>query len=373
MCLQPGVDVGLSAEIITESRQKARSLNLDPIDTTTKELYYGLLSKAEKDDASLRTVFGIDANTKALTACSRISETATRLMKKEIVVALQPVAVKKILKAVPPKKTLKILKLRSIDSVLKRENPLIIYALAKKLEDKTWNAQILARLKRVQTGDVAESSVVILSLPIGWSEKINKLDFEQVVYPVPEIGAVLLIPMVPLQSKGSVLLTSALVFQAAQGLVVESLPYRTKALSRGYENLMFDISARTLEEIKPIYGLRPDWLAVYQLLATQTKKYMPEYELIIGDLKWESTETKLASICTDLDFWVNSHYLGVPNAVKPISFHLIDVAASLVMQKPFESQLVNHMQASIWNELQLRYMKQEVFEQSIISQMTIGQ
>ena len=59
ICLQPGVDTKLTAEIITKSREKIRSLGLDPADTTIKELYHGLISKAESDDSGLRLNLGI--------------------------------------------------------------------------------------------------------------------------------------------------------------------------------------------------------------------------------------------------------------------------------------------------------------------------
>lgn len=370
MCLRPGVDIKLGSEIMSQTRQKSIQLGFDPVDTTKKELYYGLLAKAEKDDAELRTILGINEKTNSFIAGNRIAQNTSKLLKKEVVVALQPITVKKILKAVPPKKTLRLLKFRSIDSVLKRENPLIIYGLAKKIEDKTWNSQIQARLKRLQPGDVLDSKVSVLSLPDGWAEKVHKHSFEHIVFPVAETGTVLIFPTLPLSLKGSVLLTTALVLQVAQRLCVESLPYRTKALSKGYENLLPEISAGKTEQIKPIFGLQPNWHTVYQLLATQAKKRIPEFELVIGDLEWESIEAKLVSICKNLDFWINSHYLGISGSPKCTSFNLVDVTASLVLDKKYNNQITSHMRASLWNELQFRYMKQEVLEQSLISQMT---
>jgi hypothetical protein len=373
MCLQPGVDTKLTAEIITQTREKVRRLNLDPEDTTKQEIYYGLLAKSSIDDITLRKKLGIDNNTSPVTASKNIASQTQKLLKKDLVICMQPATVKKILKAVPPKKTMRTLHYRSIESVLKREDPLVLYALALKLEDKTWRTQIMARLRRLQPRDARETSVQVLSLPKEWLEKLSNVEFENIIQPVPEIGSVLILPTLPLSVSGSVLLTTCLVLQAGQRLAVESLPFRTKAMNVGYEKLLPDIALGKLEDLQPVHGLKPSWDAVFQLIADRGKDKSSDFDFILSDLEWQSTETKLASISSELDFWVNSHCLGYPTDEKPVSFHIVDVTASLVLDKKFGNQITTHIQASLWNELQLRYLKQENIENSIIYQLTLSQ
>ncbi len=371
--LQPGVDTRLSAEIITKTRAKTRAFGYEPSEATAKELYYGLLSVAENHDELLRKRINIRKSTKLIEVSEIIAAEAEKLLSKEKLVAMQPVAVKKVLKAVPPKKTMKLLKYRSLDSVLKRENPLVLYALARTIEDKSWQTQINARLKRLQARDASEQSVNILYLPSSWKEKLKKNPFDNVVQPVPEIGSVLLLPTIPVMQKGAVLLTLSLVLQAGQRLSVESLPYRTKALSIGVEKLIPDIAAGYVEEFEPVHGLQPSWQAVYQLLVDNGNRSLPDFDLILGDLQWESTETKLASLVPEMDIWVGSHYLGYASNPFPLSMHVIDVTASLVLDRKFTEQIVSHMRASLWNELQLRYLKQDSLERAVISQLSFAQ
>lgn len=373
MCLQPGIDTKLTTEIITGAREKVRRLGLDPVDSTREELYYGLLAKARNDDKSLRAKLGITESTPPAEAAQKIASATDRLLKKDLVICMVPSAVKKLLKAVPPKRTLRTLHFRSIDSVLKREDPYILYALAVRLEDASWHAQVQARMKRLQPREASESHVQVLSLPTSWLEKLEKIKFDSVIEPVAEIGAVLILPTMPLSVAGSVLLTTCLVLQASQRLAVESLPYRTRALTVGYEKLLPDIALGLLEELKPVHGLHPSWHAVFQLLAERGRDKNSEYEFMLGDLEWQSTETKLASIASELDFWVNSHYLGYVVDGRPISLHVVDVTASLVLDKKYGHQVHSHLQASLWNELQLRYLKQENIERAIVSQLTMAQ
>jgi hypothetical protein len=373
MSLHPGVDTKLTAEIITQVREKSRRLMLDPADTTKEELYYGLLAKARLDDLSIRQKIGISDKTLPVAASKYIASNTEKLLKKDIVICMQPATVKKILRAIPPKRTMRALRFRSIESVLKREDPLALYALAKRLEDKSWHTQIEARMKRLQPRDAKESHVQVLSLSNDWLEKLNKVSFDSVLQPVPEIGCVLILPTMPLSVAGSVLLTTCLVLQAGQRLAIESLPFRNQALNRGYEKLLPDIASGVFNEIKPIHGLRPSWHAVFQLLAERGHDSSSDFEFIIGDLEWQSTETRLASLASELDFWVNSHYLGYVTEDRPLSLHLVDVVASLVLEKSYGYQITSHLQASLWNELQLRYLKQENIERNVISQLTMAQ
>ena len=370
MCLQPGVDTKLTAEIITQSREKARRLNLDPKDTTKEELYYGLLSKARDDDNSLRVKFGFTLDTSSLKASQTIAKETNKLIKKDKVICMKPATVKKLLKAVPPKRTMKQLKFRSIDSVLKREDPLVLYALACRIEDKSWKSQTQARMKRLHPNDALETTVQVISLPKAWLDKLKNADFDSVIQTVPETGSILILPTLPVGMTGSILLTVCLILQAAQQLAIESLPFRTKALSAGYAQLLPDIAIGQIEQIESIHGLTPSWYAVYRLLAERSHESNLDFEFMLNDLEWQSTETKLASLATELDFWVGTHYIGVETESRQISFHVVDVAASLVLDRKFSGQIVSHLKSSLWNELQLRYLKQDNMERAIVSQLT---
>jgi len=374
MTLQPGVDTRLTAEIITQVREKSRRLGLDPADSTAKELYYSLLSKASNDDTILRIKLGIVESTKPVDSAKIIAEETQKLINKDIVVCLQSTAVKKILKAVPPKKTMRALKFRSIESVLKREDPFVLYALAKRFESESWHSQVQARLRRLQARDVHEHPVQVLSLPEEWLKKLSDHSYDTVLQSVAETGTILLLPSIPLKKEGSVLLTVSLALQAAQKLSIESLRYRTRALSIGMESLLPDIAAGLLQELDPIHGMTPSWSSVYQLLAQQSKHRLPDFEFILSDLSWESTETRLAYMSSELDFWVNSHYLGYVQAEGlPLSLHVVDVAASLVLKRDYGEHVVSHMRSSLWNEFQLRYLKHEALENAVISQLTVAQ
>lgn len=368
--LRPGIDVSLTAEIITRSRELVRSLGLDPADTTAREMYYGMLAFAEACDAGLREKLGLSDKVLEPEAASILATNASKLLKKDIIVGLQPAAIRKLLSTVPPKKSLRLLKFRSISSVLKREDPRLLYALAKHLEDRSWHAQISARLKRLGPRDVSERPPEILALPTSWCSKLDKHSFEQAVQIVPEIGIVLLMPNLPTKRKGAVLLSLALALQAGQNLAVEALPLRANTFLAGLDSTISQLASGQAKPLDAIHGLSPSWQSVYRLLVERSSS-LPEFDLILSELQWESTETRLAALYPSLDKWVDSHYLGFLTEDSPVSLHVIDVAINLVLGKKYGQQMLSHMRASLWNELCLRYMKQEPLEKSVIAQLSL--
>ncbi len=375
-----GVDVRLTADIITKSREAVRQLGLDPQDSTYEEVYWALRSRALKSDEALREALDIPGSDtkkafspkKSAKGAQSIADKLNTLLIHERVISVQSAAVKKILTAVPPKKTMKLLGFRSISSVLRREDPRCLYTVALQLESESWKKQVYAQLKRLKAKDVMEQSPEIIALPESWTAKLEKTDFARVCLVASELGVVILLPTVPLSAPGTVFLTSAIALQAVETMVVESLPYRSKSLTIGLESLISEIAAGHISLLEKVHGMEPSWQAVYRLLS-ESERQLPEFEFVLQDLSWESSEMKLASLSSELDFWVGKHYLGYFTDGLPLSFHMIDVTVSEVLKKPWGEHVVSHMRGSLWNELQLAYLQHETFERAVVQQLTLAQ
>jgi hypothetical protein len=373
MTLGPSIDVRVAVELQAKVREKTQQLGLDPHDTSHEELYYTLLARVERDDVLLREVFGLADADSVSNRCEKIASTLQPLLNKETVLALQPAAIKKILKSVPPKKTLRVLKFRSLDAVLKRVDPYVLYGLAKKLEDKTWHKQLHARLKRLQPRDVGEHSVRLVTMPEAWVEKLDDKLFQHFVQAIPEAGAVLLLPTIRAQESGAVLLATGVLLQAAQRLVIESLPYKLRALQHGIEVQIADIANGLAHTLAPVHGMHFSWHAVYYSLAQGAGQVAQESSFIVSDLEWESTEARLAMLHPELAFWKDTHFAGVYDEARDcvVSLHVLDCASNLVMRKVYGEQAAVHLQGSLWNELQSRYVSLESVETIVHEQLLL--
>jgi hypothetical protein len=122
----PSHDVRLTAENIQKVRSKLAELNLDPDDTTGEELYQALMVKFQEDSRRFDEHFGMHArgfdekSSKAFELVSKNADLPERWVMKAS-------WAKSLLRQHPPKRVMKQLHYRSIDSMLKRENLAEIY------------------------------------------------------------------------------------------------------------------------------------------------------------------------------------------------------------------------------------------------------
>ncbi len=371
-CMRPGIDIRLSAEIITKTREKARDLGLNQHDTTSKELFYALRNKITDDDKKLRKALKLEKATPEKNA-KIIANATQRLSKKELTLCMTGVGTKHVLKAVPPRKTMRMLGYRSLDSVVKRIDARLLYSVACLVEDRSWRSQTHAKIRRLDTKDIAWQSVTSLVIPTKWYKKLGEVLSGKGLFIVnAETGVVCPLPIIEGKKPGSIVLSLGILLQAAQRLSVESLPYRHHAFARGYGIILSELAHGVESPLVSIHGLVPTWRAVHELVG---KGYISagstETEFVIGEMGWQSTEMKLASLVPEMDFWVDSHYLAVRGEVKPTSLHLIDVASATVQDVNYGHQSVEHFEGSLWNELQIRYLQEDVLAHSLVHQLTV--
>jgi hypothetical protein len=133
----PSHDVRHLAENIQKTRVKLAELGLDPDDTTGEELYHVLLVKFEQDSRALDAQSSFVSNSfddkaaKAVEIVSKNLDLSERW-------ALKNSSAKNILRQHPPKKLMKHLDYRSVESLLKRENLAAIYLALDFFESNAW-------------------------------------------------------------------------------------------------------------------------------------------------------------------------------------------------------------------------------------------
>jgi hypothetical protein len=134
----PSHDVRLIAENVQEVRRKIAELSLDPDDTTAEELYQALLIKFQDDARRYDEYFGVQDksyNEKAEKAAEIISRNVG-LPDKWV---LKKTAAKALLRQHPPRRLMKQLRYRSVDSLLKREDIAKVYLVLDSVESPAWN------------------------------------------------------------------------------------------------------------------------------------------------------------------------------------------------------------------------------------------
>ena len=120
----PNHDLRLSSKMYSSITYKLKQLGLDPDDTTARELYFSLNDKLVKDDAKLtkkiRNIAAQKVNAEANISDGLIEVIKDLKLDRECY-ALKSTVLKRQFKDQPPKRTMKALGYRSVDSFLKLE------------------------------------------------------------------------------------------------------------------------------------------------------------------------------------------------------------------------------------------------------------
>jgi hypothetical protein len=159
----PSHDVRLTAENIQKTRAKIVELGLDPDDTTGEELYEALKTKFLDDSRKFDEHFGVhglsfdEKASKAIVLVSRNANLPDNWV-------LKTSAVKNLLRQHPPKRTMKQLNYRSLDSFLKRENLAEIYLAAEILESGNWNKKQRQLVSALDSTAFERRPMVLLAL-----------------------------------------------------------------------------------------------------------------------------------------------------------------------------------------------------------------
>lgn len=159
----PSQDARLIAESIQKIRRKITKLGLDPDDTTSEELYHALIARFEKDSRAFEEKLGAqDMN------FDQRNRLAAELIAKNLGLpqqwSLKNTAARNIMRQHPPKKLMKHLKYRSIESMLKREPLTSIYLGVQINESASWQLAHEKLISKISQTDFELREVKVTAL-----------------------------------------------------------------------------------------------------------------------------------------------------------------------------------------------------------------
>jgi hypothetical protein len=173
----PSHDARHLAENIQQVRRKLADLSLDPDDTTAEELYHSLQARFQRDSQAFdieNNFHSLDFESKAEKA-KHIIQSGTALPQRWM---LKTTAAKNILRRQPPKKLMKRLSYRSVESLLKRENTGRLFIEANAVESAAWRKQLSRSISRLDSTafELREISIFVLNMDIGSSPLVYNDD-----------------------------------------------------------------------------------------------------------------------------------------------------------------------------------------------------
>lgn len=362
----PSEDNRILSEIKLGLRRKLSELRLDPDDTTPRELYHCLGAHFKSDAQQFGNLISHKSASpqKQLKLLVHLIELAD--VSQEVWVLKRSVA-KDILRRQPPKKLLKHLHYRSIESMLKREDIDELYASLPYVESPTWAKTFYRRHSDLLPADFELRQTSFVAMPDKRWTSFTKT----AVTSSPDVGVIALWPGAAVSAShkvGSFLAS----LRAAEDLKLNSF-----SLMRMQFRLDFGRqAARQFEngtsEIARIASLPVSWNSIHnyyghlpqQLNSLSGEPYMQSFNT------YKSSPAKaLAALHPIFRWWEGNNLLSASSTSGPVSLNIVDNAHNHSGQIAFENRVNHSLNRSLLDELISRYMDYSGVESYILRQL----
>lgn len=367
------VDVRLTAEIVGKVHMKLRSLGLDPKDTTGRELYAALIGLLQKHDTFLAKRIGIEDPDNVEEVLDRIFDAVPALNVPMKAWVLKPAAAKRLLKQTPPRRVMKQLGYRSVDSMIKRESIHELFAALRFIESKVWLDRFIAKYKVLRPADFEIRRIELVRMDTDkWGKSAMRYvqTTRQNITYLKELGVVAMLPLPISRMSGLTIITLPLILHYINEIRVYATFFKSRQTRPDFAQTIIETLVHDPDKHASVVGNAVHWRVIHRHLSSGSATISDVFEPHIDadDLIWRKAEETLYRLEPALHFWYDMDYAGVVFDGRPVSFNLTDTAISYANNLAYGQQSVYHMRQSIWNEIYLRYMKERGVEQQVAKQ-----
>lgn len=374
----PSNDIRLTSEIIQQTQSKIRMLGLDPLNTTPKELYRVLGERLKADDAALIKMFRTSAAS-YVSAEADITDgltyTMKELAKQTSCFAIKSSKIKSIIRKLPPKKTMKLLGYRSLESFLKHESVVSILAAAWFTEAPSWFDQLSNMYEKLKPSDFESRHITVFN-PTSkkWaslaSQKVYERKHNLICF--RELGAIVILPLPSNIPEGVVTVSTTLALHEFNEIRTCGTFLKFCQVRPDFGELVQMVvdseprlSSSILERPVPWHLIQ----RYYKHLSEDLKNELFEPHIHEDDMVWHSIEHDLSKLLSRLKFWQGNSHLALMDDHAPVSLNILDTALSVCNHLPFERRISHAFQKSLWNELLLKYLNHDTVEQTVLTQL----
>ncbi|HET7320387.1 MAG TPA: hypothetical protein VFI84_02235 [Candidatus Saccharimonadales bacterium] len=375
---RPSHDIRLTTELQQATRSKLRLLGLDADDTTASELYHALQERIKVDDARLEKRLRTLAATH-ISAEGNVEDGIVHALQHLPITsdcyALKSSVLRTLLKKQAPKRAMKQLGYRSLDSMLKHEAAASLLAAAWLAESLSWRKSFIERYKALKPSDFeARATTFLTPKGKGWDNLAKKTvaTSRHNVICFKELGAVIVLPLGDEKPKGATTVVLALALHSLNDIRATST-FLKLCQVRGDFGKVVQTVARDEPYLQANVLDQPVPWHIVQRYYARAKQYFSEElfepHIHADDLSWHSIEKVLAHIEPSFEFWHHTSHLGLAHAGQPVSLNVLDAALNFCNKLPFANRTNQYGRTSLWHELVLRYLKPETVEQAVASEL----
>jgi len=370
-----GTDARLIGEIAEKMAGAAKVLGLDPTDTTGKELYAAQLSRIKQDnDRVTKLIGGTNADDVREMVPLMVAAVDKLDINRECWVLKRSVA-KSLLKKMPPKKLMKHLGYRSIDSMLKHEDIDEVYTALRFSEGGEWLEKYNELFKTIKPSDFETRPISIVIMDhdkyVDLAAKFVEKKRHNVTH-TKEMGVIVVVPMHDTHMKGITLKTLPLLLHYINEIRLYSAFFKLKQVSKNFGETVVETLIADPARAASMAGQHVHWRVIQRYLGRHKEEATPEaFEPHVHpeDLHWRKAEEWLAQLDPGMKFWLDMDYVAAMYDGQPLTFNMMDVSLGYSAEEPYGERLYYHFRESLWNEIFMRYMGHKNLEDQILKQL----
>ena len=370
-----GVDVKLTAEIITKFHAKTKSLGLDSNDTTGPELYAALINQAKVHDDHLAKQIGVQDPEDVVEVIDLAVKAINKIKMPRDCWALKDSVARKLLKSMPPQKIMDRLGYKSVDSMIKRENLYEIYGALRFAESSDWLTKFNRQYSDLTPGDFETRQIKLVVMPKDrWDDIAAQFIAKKrhVSTHLKELGVVIILAPTETRMKGITTKVMSLTFHYYNEVRLYSAFFKSQQVKPDFGKIFVDTLNADPPKAAVLAGQHIHWRVIQRYFGKLDHEQHPEiFEPHVQpeDLHWRKAEELLCEIDPELGWWRDLDYIGVMYDDRPITFNLMDVSLSYANHIAYEDRYVYHFRESLWNEVFIRYVGQKIFEDQVLRQL----
>ena len=372
---QHGTDARLIGEIAEKMRTSTETLGLDPQDTTGRELYQAMMSKMAADNLRVtKLIGGTDPDDVKAMVPLMVKAVEEMKVDRSAWVLKRSVA-KALLKKMPPKKLMKHLGYRSIDSMLKHENIDEIYTALRFSEGGEWLNEYNELFKTIKPSDFETRDISIVVMDHDKYVDLATHFVEKKLHNIThtkEMGVIVVVPMHVDRMKGITLKSLPLIFHYINEIRLYSAFFKLKQVNSNFGETVVATLIADPGKASQMAGQHVHWRVIQRYFGKLKDEAHPEaFEPHVQpeDLHWRRAEEMLAQLDPEMKFWLEQDYVAKIYDGFPVTFNLMDVSLSYSNSEPYDKRYVYHFRESLWNEIFMRYMGHKNLEDQILKQL----
>lgn len=347
------IDIRLTNQIKNSAKDILAYLGLAD-DATPREVYHALNHLLNKENDIIEKSLGINSES---TSDEVIKKIVSFIKTKKVVgesYFMKPAKIKSHIKKHPPKKLMKILGYRSVDSLLKRESDGLIISVARETESAEWQKEYTKFCSNLVGSDFHIQDIDICLVSPKSRDRMNhaKVESSYLVRQTSEVGDLSLLPLSKRFKNDTITYLTAILDGIYQlrlsGSYFNYLSFG-KDFGKKFSRAVFSgIRDGTTNE------LSMQWPSIYREMA----KTNIDDPLIID----EKIERPADILKEHFEFNLPWHKFDqvVFGDKELVSLNLLDVATNSSNNLEFAERYLHTAQQEIWDRLSYEYLKSGV-------------